>query len=366
MQELTPLKEISYVTKTQKQNLGKLNITDWFYNYEQTELLNYDEIYYFSDLHTKMERLEDYTLKTFRYNPIVDDHIHYRFQIISKLGKGSFGDVLLCKDHKRHYDVALKIIKSEDRYYESYLNEIEFLKILMNDNEYIVSALKYFKFRNHPCIVFEKLDINLFTFLKDRQFKPLELNMTRNIMRQVLLGLSVLKKHNIIHGDLKPENVLFTDDTYTKIKIVDFGSSIFHKIGKYQTYIQTRWYRSPEVILGYPIDFNIDIWSVGCMLYELHTGKVLFNGKNIDQQISKFYSYIDRVPEKEFIVCCRKNSYFSFVGENIHYHNFKGRLCNNYMCHDEVTNILKNIIVWEPYNRLNVDNLLKLQWFNEF
>jgi len=79
----------------------------------------------------------------------------------------------------------------------------------------------------------------------------------------------------IVHCDLKPENILFTDDSYLNIKIIDFGASCNDYTNGF-FYVQSRYYRAPEVVLGAPYDQAVDMWSLGCIIYELITGKPLF------------------------------------------------------------------------------------------
>ena len=76
---------------------------------------------------------------------------------------------------------------------------------------------------------------------------------------------------NVIHRDIKPENILMKQKGKVGIKIIDFGTSMFSHEATYM-YIQSRFYRAPEVILGAPYDYSIDMWSLGCLLAELHLG----------------------------------------------------------------------------------------------
>jgi len=106
-----------------------------------------------------------------------------------------------------------------------------------------------FYFRNHLCIAFELLSSNLYEVLKVNNFQGFDLHVVQSFAKQLLQALSVLRTQNIIHCDLKPENILLQDSTTSSLKVIDFGSSCFsHE--KIYTYIQSRFYRSPEVILG--------------------------------------------------------------------------------------------------------------------
>ena len=84
-----------------------------------------------------------------------------------------------------------------------------------------------------------------------------------------------MKENEIIHCDIKPENILLRRPNKSGIKIIDFGSGTFEN-KQFYTYIQSRFYRAPEIILGIKYTPAIDMWSFGCMLYELCIGKPLF------------------------------------------------------------------------------------------
>ncbi|MGB1101431.1 MAG: protein kinase domain-containing protein, partial [Pontimonas sp.] len=101
--------------------------------------------------------------------------------------------------------------------------------------------------------------------------------LLRKFTYQLLLALTYLAKPelDIIHCDLKPENILLRQPHRSAIKLIDFGSSCKSKDRLY-TYIQSRFYRSPEVILGLPYSKAIDMWSLGCVLVEMTTGSPLF------------------------------------------------------------------------------------------
>ena len=103
------------------------------------------------------------------------------------------------------------------------------------------------------------------------------MDMIRRIAIQVLQGLLFLKRQNIIHCDLKPENILLKQENKSGIKIIDLGSGCFEKDQIY-TYIQSRFYRAPEIIIGMPYTSAIDIWSMGCILCELFLGFPIFPG----------------------------------------------------------------------------------------
>ena len=161
-----------------------------------------------------------------------------------------------------------------------------------NDEHNIVRLKRHFVWRNHLCLVFELLSYNLYDLLRNTHFRGVSLNLTRKFASQLCVAMSFLSSSrlNIIHCDLKPENILLVTPKRSLVKIVDFGSSCYSDQKIYQ-YIQSRFYRSPEVILGISYTQMIDIWSLGCILVEMHTGEPIFSGINevsIFKKNSKF------------------------------------------------------------------------------
>ena len=148
-----------------------------------------------------------------------------------------------------------------------------------NDDYNVVRLVQKFNYRNHQCLVFEMLSYNLYELLKNTKFFGISLNLIRKFSKQILRALVFLARPDvdIIHCDLKPENILLRHPRRSAIKLIDFGSSCLTTERKY-SYIQSRFYRSPEILLGLPYDLQIDMWSLGCLLVEMHTGEPLFGG----------------------------------------------------------------------------------------
>lgn len=141
------------------------------------------------------------------------------------------------------------------------------------------------------------LSYNLYELLKNTKFVGVSLNLVRKFSKQILKALEFLaRKHvDIIHCDLKPENVLLKHPKRSSIKLIDFGSSCLSTERKY-TYIQSRFYRSPEILLGLPYDQKIDMWSLGCLLVEMHTGEPLFGGNDQCDQMCRIVDVLGMPP----------------------------------------------------------------------
>ncbi|XP_031091690.1 serine/threonine-protein kinase AFC2 [Ipomoea triloba] len=230
------------------------------------------------------------------------ENLTSRYKIHSKMGEGTFGQVLECWDRERKEMVAIKIVRGIKKYHEAAMIEVDVLQQLGKHDKggnRCVQIRNWFDYRNHVCIVFEKLGPSLYDFLRKNNYRSFPIDLVREIGRQLLECVAFMHDLHLIHTDLKPENILLVSpdyvkvpdykcssrslkDTYYKrvpkssaIKVIDFGSTTYDR--ENQTYIvSTRHYRAPEVILGLGWTYPCDIWSVGCILVELCSGEALF------------------------------------------------------------------------------------------
>ena len=364
-----------------------------------------------------------------------------RFRVIGLLGQGTFAQVFLCEDlhDDKKRRVALKVVKNKPAYTRQATVEIDVFRTLSKSSQNMVQLECYFMFRNHLCLVFELLGLNLYEVLKRRQFRGVPLTSVQQILRQALEGIQELSQKNIVHCDLKPENILLSDredvtgllsagalrtasaiskkqqsssqengnkkkeeqseegeqqqsesaklassssttgaaatkekkkskakksatsksdkqtdgshctegmgntpttedtgtvtnasskqskslsdstgtsfaSTSTKeagmatkdaqssppppidIKLIDFGSACFEG-NTVHTYIQSRFYRSPEVMIGLPYDSAIDMWSLGCVTAELFLGLPILPGVHEHDQLGRITEMIGPLPE---------------------------------------------------------------------
>lgn len=199
--------------------------------------------------------------------------------------------------------MALKIIRNEAKFCTQAKVEIRILEeVLMKDpwgKSNIIHMKHAFFFRGHPCLVFELLHQNLYEFLREFNFAGISMELILRFCIQILQGLAFLSKQNIIHCDLKPENILLRQKNKTGIKIIDVGSGCYSHEQIY-TYIQSRFYRAPEIILGVPYTTAIDMWSMGCILVELYQGCPLFPGEDEQDQMGMFMELLG-VPPGELV-----------------------------------------------------------------
>jgi dual specificity tyrosine-phosphorylation-regulated kinase 2/3/4 len=287
-----------------------LHMHEQLSHFEYKEITNYKELYYLgSGRKTNEGNLDD---RDGYYNIHPDDHILYRYQIIEELGQGTFGTVVKCRDHKSNDLVAIKILRKNARVKEYGKNEINFLNQLESDETTetcIVDKLTQFVFRDHLCIVFELLSINLYDFLKKNHFQGISTGLARRITTQVLIALKHSHSLGIVHCDIKPENIVFKQENKSGVKLIDFGSAWAK--GERLSYIQSRFYRAPEVLIEANWDKSIDIWSLGCMVVEMITGWPIFVG---DNEIDVFRNMVKimGMPGREFFMQKRKYDKIDF------------------------------------------------------
>ncbi|KAL1842840.1 hypothetical protein VTJ49DRAFT_4007 [Mycothermus thermophilus] len=223
-----------------------------------------------------------------------------RYLILDVLGQGTFGQVVKCQNMKTQEVVAVKVIKNRTAYFNQSMMEVSVLDLLntkldKNDDHHLLRLKDTFIHRQHLCLVFELLSVNLYELIKQNQFRGLSTTLVRVFAQQLLNGLALLNKARLIHCDLKPENILLKNLESPIIKIIDFGSACDERQTVY-TYIQSRFYRSPEVLLGLPYSSAIDMWSLGCIVVELFLGLPLFPGSSEYNQIARIVEMLGNPP----------------------------------------------------------------------
>lgn len=233
--------------------------------------------------------------------------LSHRYQIKTMIGRGTFCLVWLAYDYLRCENVAIKVLKryengSDEGQFEEELVMNQYLtNVEKNPSKHITNFYDVFYYEDHCCLVFELVSQNILTFIYyfDDGSVPIPLNLVKKIVVDTLKGLDFMHKHGTIHTDLKPENVFaerpifpyepFSEDDTREVfncleddpstinfKLGDFGNSCFVD-NTLNELIQTRQYRSPEVLLGIGYDTSADIWSLACMTFELATRRHLFD-----------------------------------------------------------------------------------------
>jgi len=232
----------------------------------------------------------------------------------TNFGKGVFSSVLKAKDLKSSSFVAIKIIRNNETMRKASKTEIAILKKLSDRDpehkKHVVQFHRSFEFRGHVFLVFEKLAMNLREAAKKfGRDVGISISAVRVYARQLFVALMHLQKCGIVHADIKPDNVL-VNDQLNVLKICDFGSAIFNADNELTPYLASRFYRAPEVVLGLPYSFPIDLWAVGCCLYELYVGKICFPGKSNNEMLKYFVEMKGAVPKKVLRKAAFKEKHF--------------------------------------------------------
>lgn len=217
------------------------------------------------------------------FHVVLNSVIAGRYHVTEYLGSAAFSKAIQAHDLHTSMDVCVKIIKNNKDFFDQSLDEIKLLKYVNKhdpgDKYHILRLYDYFYYREHLLIVCELLKANLYEFHKFNRESGGEVYFTmprlQSITIQCLEALQFLHGLGLIHCDLKPENILVKSYSRCEVKVIDLGSSCF-ETDHLCSYVQSRSYRAPEVILGLSYDKKIDIWSLGCILAELCTGNVLF------------------------------------------------------------------------------------------
>ena len=256
------------------------------------------------------------------------------YKVLDLLGKGTFGQVVQCKCSSGEKDVAIKIVKNKPAYLNQAKIELRILSILntvergKGDQTRIVTLLDHFTHFNHLCLVFEMLHSNLYEVLKRNSFRGLPSLLVSDFARQIADALVALRENGIIHCDLKPENIMLVDPSgmqaFTakggatsakpRLKVIDFGSSCISESTPY-TYIQSRFYRAPEVLVGCSYTSAIDLWSLGCIIAEMFLGLPIFPGVSEHNQLKRMQEILGEPPAQLIARGKRSSKFFNVVEE---------------------------------------------------
>eukprot|EP00326_Haptolina_ericina_P004421 CAMPEP_0181211450 /NCGR_PEP_ID=MMETSP1096-20121128/23790_1 /TAXON_ID=156174 ORGANISM="Chrysochromulina ericina, Strain CCMP281" /NCGR_SAMPLE_ID=MMETSP1096 /ASSEMBLY_ACC=CAM_ASM_000453 /LENGTH=568 /DNA_ID=CAMNT_0023302847 /DNA_START=52 /DNA_END=1758 /DNA_ORIENTATION=+ len=230
-----------------------------------------------------------------------------RYVVIQYLGSGTFCHTVQCEDLKgsgSHRFVCVKVSKNTKDIFDQNLWEVKLLKMLASrvsseERKLLPQLLNVFYFRETLFIVYELLRDNLYhiyKYIEECQLpKYFTVDRLREVARQCLLTLQCLHSQEVIHCDLKPENILISSLTMCKVKVIDYGNAYLHHDQRC-SYVQSRAYRAPEVVLGLPYSTKVDMWSLGCILMELFTGKLLFDNRSVQALLASHITLMGPLP----------------------------------------------------------------------
>ncbi|XP_052764975.1 dual specificity protein kinase CLK2-like isoform X2 [Mya arenaria] len=321
------------------------------------------------------------------------DVLQARYEVVSTLGEGTFGKVIEVIDKQRDgQHVALKIIKNVEKYRDAAKLEIIVLEKLREKDpegkKLCVQMLDWFDYHGHMCLSFNMLGLSVFDFLKDNNYIPYDLDQVRHISYQLCYAVQFLHENHLTHTDLKPENILFASSDYdvtynakkkrderhvksTDIQLIDFGSATFdHE--HHSTIVSTRHYRAPEVILELGWSQPCDVWSIGCIMFELYTGYTLFQTHDNKEHLAMMERILGSLPYR-MTKKTKKTRYFHsngrvrdadrnyYVKDNckplMHYLKDKGPE------HLLIFDLIEKMLDYDPSTRINLKEAKRHQFF---
>ncbi|XP_039763182.1 serine/threonine-protein kinase prp4 isoform X1 [Pararge aegeria] len=237
------------------------------------------------------------------YRVRIGETLDNRYTVYGYTGQGVFSNVIRARDQSRsNTDVAVKIIRNNEIMHKTGLKELEVIKRLNDadpdDKFHCLRLFRHFFHKRHLCMVMEPLSMNLREVLKKYgKNSGIHIKAVRSYTQQMLLALKLLKKTGILHADIKPDNIL-VNDSKLMLKLCDFGAASHITENEITPYLVSRFYRAPEIILGVPYDFGIDMWSTACTVYELSTGKIMFSGKSNNEMLKYVMDLKGKLPNK--------------------------------------------------------------------
>ena len=334
-----------YKNEDKKEVAGMHNLSGCFVKDNGTKIINDTTYYSFTLVFPSKERsfycnskeiYDNFTQKlkeAFGYLNFFD-----YYEMLDDLGEGIFGSVKLGVEKKTKERVAIKIIKKKKAKpsdIELVRTEIDIMKLCHHPN--VVRLLDHFENAEYIFIVMEYIRGGRLTdYMKEKKFNFTEKRVAE-LIYEIALGVKYLHKYGIIHRDLKPDNIMLTEASDRgHIKIMDFGlSKILGKKEKTSDGFGTLTFVSPEVLIRKPYNKEIDIWSIGVILYLMLSGDLPFDDPEDDEQkIAKSIVFKDvEFPQKKF--------------------GNKSK---------EVIDLIKRCLTKEPRDRIKIDEILKSDW----
>ncbi|KAK0403709.1 hypothetical protein QR680_017080 [Steinernema hermaphroditum] len=325
------------------------------------------------------------------------DIIKDRFQLLKGLGEGTFGRVLEVYDSRNGTKRrALKVIKNVTKYREAARLEINVLNKLREKDRkgkyLVIELVEHFDFFGHVCLLFDLLGLSVFDFMKNNNYLPYPIEHTRHIAYQLCYSVMFLHDNKLTHTDLKPENILFVNSDYrvedvsgskrktrkvvkdSTVRLIDLGSATFdHE--HHSTIVSTRHYRAPEVILELGWSQPCDVWSIGCIMFELHTGKTLFQTHDNREHLAMMERILGLIPTR--MVSKSRTKYYihgrldwndrTTAGQ---YVREQCKALPRYVHHGdkdeaELFNLIQDMLTFDPNDRITLAEAMHHPFFNK-
>ncbi|XP_028414888.1 serine/threonine-protein kinase MAK-like [Dendronephthya gigantea] len=282
-----------------------------------------------------------------------------RYQTIKNLGDGTYGSVTLARNCETGENVAIKRMKRKYYSWDECVNlrEVKSLRKLNHAN--VVKLKEVIRENDQLYFVFEYMRENLYQMIKNRD-RYLPEQTVRNIMYQILQGITFMHKHGYFHRDIKPENLLCSGPE--QVKIADFGlAREIRSRPPFTDYVSTRWYRAPEVLLrSTNYSSPIDIWACGCIMAEIYTLRPLFPGNSEIDEIYKICSVLGTPSKDDWSEGYKLAAAMNFKFPTMVTTPLRQIIPN---ASTEGIQLIKDMLLWNPQKRPNAAQSLRYPFF---
>ncbi|XP_021359498.1 MAPK/MAK/MRK overlapping kinase-like [Mizuhopecten yessoensis] len=284
------------------------------------------------------------------------------YRILGKKGEGTFSEVLKCQNIKDGtYWACKKMKQTYDSITQvSHLRQIRAIRqINVPDTVTMLVELVFDRKSGTLVLICELMDMNIYELIRGKRHYLPE-RKVKHYMYQLLKSVEHMHRNGIFHRDVKPENILIKEDI---LKLADFGScrSVYSK-QPYTEYISTRWYRAPECLLtdGY-YTYKMDIWSVGCVFFEILSLHPLFPGSNEVDQIAKIHDILG-TPDPSVLNKLKKSR-----GMNFNFPHKKGTGVERLIPHvsSEAVDLIYQMCTYDPDERLSAKQAIRHTYFKD-
>ena len=295
------------------------------------------------------------------------------YEMLTRLGGGSFADVYKALEKSTGDIVAIKVLKKKYKKLEECeeLRECRSLQILNKISSYekgfenIINLKKiiFTKKTGVLNLIFEYMKQDLLELMKLNEPKHLPEEKIKDIVYQTLQGLSFMHKYGFFHRDIKPENILLLDD---KVKIADFGlAREIRTLPPYTEYVSTRYYRAPECILK-STNYNspIDIWALGCVMAEMYLHpQPLFYGANEKEVLYRICTILGSPNQDNWPEGMQLAHLKDIKIPNCYRNDLKDIIKD---ASDDAIDLMERMIRWDPKKRETAESLLKHKFFEGY